>query len=89
MHRAALYSVIKYGACEDSGRVSIFDNDECTKALKATDYSITWGPNGNFPDVVDGCSIRSGSSAFLNNKGRCTVGASTPDWVPGAFFIFF
>eukprot|EP00798_Chlamydomonas_sp_ICE-L_P026782 gene26782-4368_t len=83
MHRAALYSVIKSGACEDSGRVSIFDNDECTKALKTTDYSITWGPNGNFPDVVDGCSIRSGSSAFLNNKGRCTVGASTPDWVPG------
>eukprot|EP00798_Chlamydomonas_sp_ICE-L_P010547 gene10547-12198_t len=83
MQPAVGYSVIKSGECEDSWLSSIYDDDECRKALEATGYSIAWGPYGGYDDVVDGCSIRFGDNAFRNDKGKCSVGAATPDWIPG------
>eukprot|EP00798_Chlamydomonas_sp_ICE-L_P011797 gene11797-16073_t len=79
-----VYSVIKSGVCEDSmGLTSIYDDDECTKALEDKDYwPLVWGPYGRFPDTVDGCSIRFGNNAFRNDKGQCKVGTKTPDWIP-------
>eukprot|EP00798_Chlamydomonas_sp_ICE-L_P016422 gene16422-22636_t len=70
---------------EDSmGLTSIYDDDECTKALEDKDYwPLVWGPYGRFPDTVDGCSIRFGNNAFRNDKGQCKVGTKTPDWIPG------
>eukprot|EP00798_Chlamydomonas_sp_ICE-L_P002556 gene2556-4140_t len=66
------------------GLTSIYDDDECTKALEDKDYwPLVWGPYGRFPDTVDGCSIRFGNNAFRNDKGQCKVGTKTPDWIPG------
>ena len=47
-------------------------------------FKITWGPNGGYEDVVDGCSIRGKENAFLIPPKGCIKGHTTPEWVPGA-----
>lgn len=75
---------VSSGTCESAGHVTIEDGPECKQAAELWGYQITWGPNGGFKDVVDGCSIRGKTDAFLIKPAGCIKGAPTPEWVPGA-----
>ncbi len=72
------------GTCEDAGHSAIEDGPECKQAAELWGFKITWGPNGGYHDVVDGCSIRGKESAFLIPPAGCVKGSPTPEWVPGA-----
>ena len=72
------------GTCESNGHVAIEDGPECKQAAELWGFKITWGPNGGFHDVVDGCSIRGKEQAFIIVPKGCVKGSTTPDWVPGA-----
>merc|ERR1712217_434768 len=36
------------------------DADECKNAASAAGYTVVWGPQGGYSDVVHGCSVRFG-----------------------------
>ena len=72
------------GTCESNGHAVIEDGPECKQAAELWGFKITWGPNGGFHDVVDGCSIRFKEQAFIIKPEECLKGSTTPDWVPGA-----
>ncbi len=72
------------GTCESAGHSAIQDGAECKQAAELWGFKITWGPNGGFHDVVDGCSIRGKEQAFIIPPAGCVKGSSTPEWVPGA-----
>jgi hypothetical protein len=70
--------------CADNGHAIITEHAECSQAAAAHSDKVTWGPNGGFADVVDGCSIRDATQLFDNAEKTCKPGISTPEWVPGA-----
>ena len=82
---SAKYVKVASGTCESNQHLPIESKPECTAALQEVDHlTVTWGPNGGFHDVVDGCSVRDKTQLFCNDKKTCVKGSSTPDWVPGA-----
>ena len=47
---------VSSGTCEMAGHTPIEDGPECKQAAELWGVKITWGPNGGYHDVVDGCS---------------------------------
>ena len=75
---------ITTGTCESMGHAVIEDGAECKQAAELFAFAITWGPNGGYSDVVDGCSVRGKDSLFIILPKGCIKGSPTPEWVPGA-----
>jgi len=69
----AEYVKINSGTCTSSGHLPIGDSETCAAAASALGFSITWGPHGGYPDVIEGCSVRGGSMLFIQPVGfDCT-----------------
>ena len=65
------FKVVSSGTCAEAGFDNIYDPDTCTDTVRSFGKFIEWGPNGGYPDVVDGCSLRSDTQVFLNAEGTC------------------
>jgi hypothetical protein len=63
------------GTCAENNQVPVYDAQKCTDAAAATGHGITWGPNGGYKNVVDGCSVRSGTMLFLEKAAQCDTAA--------------
>jgi len=68
------YFEMASGSCSSAGGETITEKSECSAAAKELGFGITWGPNGGYPDVVNGCSVRGGNMLFLNSITDCKEG---------------
>jgi len=73
------YFEMATGSCSSAGGETITEKSECSAAAKELGFGITWGPNGGYPDVVNGCSVRGGNMLFLNSITDCKEGT-----IPGS-----
>lgn len=74
------YRKVSSGTCASNGYSAIFDKVECKQVAKKFGFKITWGPHGGYPDVVNGCSVRSDYQLFLNPKDKCNPNSHVTHW---------
>ena len=76
---------VETGTCASNNHLVIESKPDCIAALQAIDHlAQTWGPNGGYPDVTDGCSIRGKNQLFCNNEKTCVKGTLSPYHPKGA-----
>lgn len=84
------FAALSSGQCQNVGMRPIYTLRECTEAARSLNFRWDWQVDreSNYRDQPDGCSVRDERSVtgrhalFVQQKGACRVGASSPSWIP-------
>lgn len=81
---SSIYKLLSYGTCDtydDEDLSPIFSLDECETAALDLNFDIKIVEDIHYQDLVDGCSIKDGTSLFLNGlEGTCDDSVNVNHW---------